>query len=367
MAIDRRRDAAQVWEEFCESLKAAAQVLTREETPDGELDQAEGVRHLTRALRMGLEAVLEYGDASHPVLFEAKDEGTLSGGVAPDMTYHEAIIDAEHAYRIVGPMSTAPWLEVSTYEGKPGMHDDASLVGSITEEQIVIDDDGMLELFIGGPERDTNWLPVPKASGLVMVRHVAHDWSVHTRPNLRIEVVDGDDGAPNADLGRLRESLAWVSRYVPALPMVWATNAVDPSYAFLANQVVNVDFDPASDLNIGRDQLHSMGSFDLDADEALELRFVPAECGYWSAFLCNYWFEPYQYGDRGGSSHLNDRDVVSEPDGTVRLVVSASDPGVPNWLDTRAHGRGAIVFFWLRVAGPLHPIECRKIPVAPAP
>ena len=361
---DRSEDAVQIWEDFCESLKGAAHVLLREQTPKGPFDQAEGVRHLTRALRMGLEAIVEYGDPAHPVLFEAKDEGTLTGGVAPDMTYHEAIIDADHCYRIVGPMSSAPWLEISTYEGKPGMHDDATLVGSITEEQLEVDEDGGLEVLIGGPPRNRNWLPSPSGQGLVMVRHVAHDWSLCTRPNLRIETIDADDASPTVDLESLRRSLEWVTRYVPALPMVWANSSVDPSFGFLANQVVNVDFDPEKGLNIGRDQLHSVGSFDLDDDQALELRFVPAECGYWSAFLTTYWFEPYQYGDRGGNSHLNDQDVTREPDGSVRLVISARDPGVSNWLDTRGHRRGMIVFFWLRVPDRLNPIECRVLPTA---
>jgi len=357
--------AVGLWEDFCESLKGAAYVLTREETPDDELDLVEGVRHLSRALRMGLEAIVEYGDPAFPVLFEAKDEATLSGGVAPDMTYHEAIIDGAHTYRIIGPMSSAPWLEIATYEGKPGMHDNAALVASITEERLEVASDGTLEVWIGGPPRDGNWLAAPSDEGLVTVRHVAHDWSRHTRPNLRIEVAGhAGEATPNVTFDRLRAGFERVARYVPALPMVWAGSAVDPALAFLANQVVNIDFDPDSELNLGRAQLHSAGAFDLEDGEALELRFRPADCGYWSAFLADYWFEPYQYRHRGGRSHLNDRDVVPEADGTVRLVIAARDPGVPNWLDTRDHRRGPIVFFWLRTREPLQPIGATKVRVA---
>ena len=160
---DARAAAVSVWEDFCESLKGAAYVLTREQTPADPLDLAEGVRHLSRALRMGLEAIVEYGDPAFPVLFEAKDEATLSGGVAPDMTYHEAIIDGARTYRIVGPMCSAPWVEIATYEGKPGMHDTAALVASITEQQLEVGDDGTLEVWVGGTPATATGSPGPPA------------------------------------------------------------------------------------------------------------------------------------------------------------------------------------------------------------
>jgi hypothetical protein len=65
---------------------------------------------------------------------------------------------------------------------------------------------------------------------------------------------------------------------------------------------------------------------------------------------------------RGGRSHLNDRDIELESDGTVRVVISERDTGAPSWLDTRGHRRGPIVFFWLRVHEPLHPITCTVLP-----
>jgi hypothetical protein len=34
-------------------------------------------------------------------------------------------------------------------------------------------------------------------------------------------------------------------------------------------------------------------------------------------------------------------------DGTVRLVVSGTDPGEPNWLDTGGRRRGFVTLRWL--------------------
>jgi len=57
---------------------------------------------------------------------------------------------------------------------------------------------------------------------------------------------------PTDDLERLRAGFERVARYMPALPRVWAGSVVAPAFAFLANQVVNVEFDPGSELHLGR-------------------------------------------------------------------------------------------------------------------
>ena len=38
---------------------------------------------------------------------------------------------------------------------------------------------------------------------------------------------------------------------------------------------------------------------------------------------------------------------MPEPDGTVRVVIAATDPGRPNWLDTGHRQRGFVTLRWL--------------------
>ena len=47
---------------------------------------------------------------------------------------------------------------------------------------------------------------------------------------------------------------------------------------------------------------------------------------------------------RSRRTALNQAQIQPEADGTYRIVLSAQDPGVPNWLDTGGHRRGTI--FW---------------------
>jgi len=46
-------------------------------------------------------------------------------------------------------------------------------------------------------------------------------------------------------------------------------------------------------------------------------------------------------------THVNHETAAIEDDGTIRILVSAKDPGHPNWLDTAGHRRGALALRWL--------------------
>jgi hypothetical protein len=48
------------WEEFCDQLKRAGQLLADERTPKDDLTQPEGLRKLLRMMRMGFEVSLEH-------------------------------------------------------------------------------------------------------------------------------------------------------------------------------------------------------------------------------------------------------------------------------------------------------------------
>jgi hypothetical protein len=49
---------------------------------------------------------------------------------------------------------------------------------------------------------------------------------------------------------------------------------------------------------------------------------------------------------------VNKHGAAREPDGSVRIVVSAVAPpsGVGNWIDTCAHDRGTMCLRWVRAA-----------------
>jgi hypothetical protein len=81
--------------------------------------------------------------------------------------------------------------------------------------------------------------------------------------------------------------------------------------------------------------------FDLADEEVLLLEVrPPKDCLYWSVLLADDIFATIDWVNV--QSSLNGHQARADADGVYRLVVSKTDPGVPNWLDTWDHDRGAI-------------------------
>jgi hypothetical protein len=93
-------------------------------------------------------------------------------------------------------------------------------------------------------------------------------------------------------------------------------------------------------------QFYYEGAYELKDDEALIVETpVPEKCAYRSLILTN---EVYETTDWYNShSSLNGAQAPADKDGILRIVVSAHDPGVPNWLDTAGYPSGVIQGRWL--------------------
>jgi len=92
-------------------------------------------------------------------------------------------------------------------------------------------------------------------------------------------------------------------------------------------------------------QFYYEGAYDLHEDEALIIEAkVPARCLYRSMILTNDLYETTDWYNN--QSSLNDTQAHPDKDGVLRIVVSARDPGVPNWLDTAGYPSGVIQGRW---------------------
>jgi hypothetical protein len=92
-------------------------------------------------------------------------------------------------------------------------------------------------------------------------------------------------------------------------------------------------------------QFYYEGAYELKDDEALIFEAkVPPQCAYWSVILTNDVYETTDWYNN--QSSLNGSQLRVDEDGKVRVVVSARDPGVPNWLDTSGYPSGVIQGRW---------------------
>ncbi|HEX7822848.1 MAG TPA: hypothetical protein VF463_19795 [Sphingobium sp.] len=71
---------------------------------------------------------------------------------------------------------------------------------------------------------------------------------------------------------------------------------------------------------------------------------LPKTCVYRSLILTNGIYETTDWYNNHSS--LNGAQAPAHSDGILRIVVSARDPGLPNWLDTAGYPTGIIQGRW---------------------
>ena len=65
------------------------------------------------------------------------------------------------------------------------------------------------------------------------------------------------------------------------------------------------------------------------------------------------WFAPGDYANRQTS--LNNTQLLADSDNVYRIVLSAQDPGVANWIDTEGRSRGLLVYRYMQALTPETP------------
>jgi hypothetical protein len=98
----------------------------------------------------------------------------------------------------------------------------------------------------------------------------------------------------------------------------------------------------ASDLQGSNAQSYGWSQYALAEGEALLIEVKPPEALYWNFELGDFWARSMDYVNRVIS--INDHQAVLDPDGMLRIIVSASDPGLANWLDTGGILEGTMTY-----------------------
>lgn len=92
-------------------------------------------------------------------------------------------------------------------------------------------------------------------------------------------------------------------------------------------------------------QTYLDGAFQIMDDEALIVETaIPEKCRYWQILLADDRFATIDWVNH--QTNLNGFTARRDKDGKFRAVISARDPGVPNWLDTAGEPWGIIQMRW---------------------
>jgi len=334
--------SGRAWSEFCDELKAIGALVLDPRAPADPLDRAEGYRFLMRLVRYGFEGFLEYNDPLHPQLHRGSHETIKIIHENPDNLYLGARLNGRQRYRIWGKLGTARWMSFNVHAGAFGAGGRGT-AEALDARALVLAPDRSFELFLGG-ERGAalNWMPLPADAGSLIVRQTFADRATETPSELRIERLDTKERPAPLTPEQVAQALATTPALLRALvgmALQWSEDLAKAKNRF--SEVM-----PGAAAVFRDPDIHFHAAyFELAPDEALVVEARPPRCDYWMFVLSNHWLETLDYTRH--QITLNHHTAKLEPDGSVKLIVAARDPGHPNWLDTAGHACGTIGVRWV--------------------
>ncbi len=349
------------WDNFCEQLKNAGEMVFRDTTPVQDIDRAKGFRLLARNIALGLQFHLENNDPDFPELLHYFDPLRKQGGDNTDALYVGAPINGAHSYRISGQRGTARYFAVTVLEDGATPWGGA-VVGSLIDSDITVADDGSFEIILSPQEHLGNWIRTTPGSWRVTVRQFFADWENEQPMVARIDRLGELQRDPDFTPAQLEQGLSEAAAWVRDSTRYWA-NMLDKWQAqpnhFLSYRQLD---DNAIDATPGGEPL--ICYWRVPVGEALVVRVTPPQARYWAVEFGNYWWETMDYRYRLCSTNCHH--AVLEDNDELILVVSHSDPGVPNWLDPSGHVEGYITVRWIGAAH--YPVpQCAQMSYAALP
>lgn len=282
----------------------------------------------------------------------------------PDFLMRVAFVDGSRSFIIRGRRSNSRFLEVQAirgFWGDPGMQQ----LANYDIDAFSQDAEGHFEIGVG-PEPLAgidNWIRTDPSSdnNTLLVRECFYDWQTEIPSELIIEPVDATP--PTA----LSEA-ALIDRLGAARRMMHF--ALDTYCGPFTRHILETaglnhffieDTSGDDDGRSNPSALYVPAVYEIAEDEALIIELTIGDARYWSVQLGDLWLQATDWVWR--QSSLNGHAARPDPDGKVRLVLAARDPGVANWLDVGPHLKGVAVlraYFATRFSAPV----TQRVPIS---
>ncbi|OCC25727.1 hypothetical protein MB02_02820 [Croceicoccus estronivorus] len=312
---------------------------------DPQIRQEIGRLMLEALAARSLEAVS--ADPEHPVFLPSLNQTLNIYQPNSDTIYKEALIDPAGSYRLRGTRGSVRIFKLGqmSVAGADGTGPVVPLAyGDFNA--LATDEDGRYDVLLSpvkpeGYEGDW-WKLEPGARSLV-IRQVSADWGKERDPTVAIERLDKPVQRPRESAASLRKRMDELAARTARTALFLVGIPGELREQGYVNKLRIFDVISGMGGLIGQFYYH--GVYELADDEALILETtVPSQCGYYSTILTNDLFETTDWVNN--QSSLNDTQSQVDKDGKLRIVISARDPGVPNWLDTAGNPTGVVQGRW---------------------
>ncbi len=292
---------------------------------------------------------LLYADIDHPDFYPAFAPAYNFMGPNPDNVYYMTPVEDKGVYRISGTRGTVHIIDFNLGSGMLLANGTGRLEKTKANYDIDLNakvrKDGTFDIIMS-PERPQgykgDWWKLEPGTTVLFLRQLSYDAAKELDGRIAIERLDRAAIKPRPSAQRLAENLAllstWTENWVN-FGFDWQKRLVDQG---LVNKVVARNI---NDVGGFTTQIYVEGTFDLAPGEALIFETViPKKCRYWNIQLTDEKFSAVDIINR--QTWLNGRSARLDRDGKFRAVISAEDPGVPNWLDTAGYRKGEILGRW---------------------
>jgi hypothetical protein len=329
------------WREFCDRLREVGDHVLRPEVPADAFTRAEGYRYLTRVVRSAFDIFTEHADPLFPEIYRPCDEVVKYGGDDPDKYLQKCAISGAHTYRIHGRRGTVQSVSFLTQGSSYGDGGTMKATGFLDTDSLEVDPDGRFEILVSVEPKAGNWLPMQPETQALLIRQTFGDRNQEQIADLEIECLDAPAQKPPLDPAEFERGLAAAVGFLDGTVDLFC----GWSERYQRHPNLLPQEDPELCARVGGDPAirYYNSYWSLAPGQALviDLEAIPP-CRAWSFQVCNYWMESLDY--RYHRTNLNRETAQISAGGQVRIVVSESDPGHPNWITTAGHRNGTMLF-----------------------
>jgi len=353
--VGSQSELSEAFGELLDEVRAVEAKMLAADPPLAEADLLDGYRLAFSLLRVAVDAFV-WNDKARPRMVDVIGPFLKWGGDNSDAFYQLSPIDPDRTYRVTGNRGDAVYVSLTVYGGPDDGRYSERIVGTVNDRSLEFDEDGNFELWLSPTPQTGAWLKLEPDAVFALTRDYVTERDTASRPHWTIEVVDGPQRRQEdrADMTRrLRAARTWLRDQLSFLP----TKVEPPNEIHDPYPVPTKTFGWAAG-----DAAYAMGAYELESHQALVVSGTSPECVFWNLCLWNPFLHTYDFTDERVT--INGAEVTYEPDGSWQIVVSATDPGHPNWVSTAGRAKGLIWLRWFLPEQTPAPLQCRVVDVA---
>ncbi|MGV0715466.1 Ig-like domain-containing protein [Mycolicibacterium sp. XJ662] len=253
----------------------------------------------------------------------------------------------DSVYRVIPVASGSSYVITGRYVGERPLDGNLSVytdnsvyapASNLAFEDIEMAADGTFTITVDSTPANgrVNHIQLADGANQIVVRETLGDWTA-TAAFLEVTRVGGPAPGPAKTYDELVDDAV-------ALLVNDAVNLYRPETDPAIYQPANVLLPPITLPGTLIGQRQSWGHFVLGENEALVVTITPGDAGYFTIPVTDVWMKSPNYWDH--QSSLNSEQAIANADGTYTIVVSKTDPGVANWVDTVGLDMGTLLVRW---------------------